>query len=84
MSVYRTQAHLDAPLDDVWAPVGNLATYPEWWPVAVNIRGEKFVDMEMGIEPAGLRYGLFDKTVGPWVIKRWTEQAVDGLRRTLA
>jgi hypothetical protein len=42
MSAYRTQAHLDAPLDDVWALVGNPATYPEWWPVAVEIRGEKF------------------------------------------
>ena len=39
MSAYRTQAHIDAPLEDVWALVGNPATYPEWWPVAVEIRG---------------------------------------------
>ena len=42
MSAYRAQAHLDAPLEDVWALVGNPATYPEWWPVAVEIRGETF------------------------------------------
>ena len=42
MSVYRAQAHLDAPLRDVWALVGNPATYPEWWPAAVEIRGERF------------------------------------------
>ena len=42
MTAYRAQAHLDAPLDDVWALVGNPATYPEWWPVAVEIRGETF------------------------------------------
>ena len=138
MSVYRAQAHLDAPLGDVWALVGNPATYPEWWPAAVEIRGESFevgdvytqvvgiagrpeysriidrrdelkelrwscpttggfqrwllsdaqggtfVDMEMGIEPPAFRYGLFDKTVGRWFIKRWAEQAIDGLRRTLA
>jgi uncharacterized protein YndB with AHSA1/START domain len=36
------QAHFDAPLEDVWALVGNPATYPEWWPVAVEIRGETF------------------------------------------
>jgi uncharacterized protein YndB with AHSA1/START domain len=138
MSAYRAQAHLDAPLEDVWALVGNPATYPEWWPVAVEIRGETFevgdvftqvvgiggrrleysriidgrdelkelswncpttggfqrwlltdaqggtfVDMEMGIHPPVLRYGLFDKTVGRWFIKRWAEQAIDGLRRTL-
>ncbi len=140
MSDYRAQAHLDAPLDEVWALVGNPATYPQWWPVAVEIRGERFevgdrytqvlprfagrrfeytriidrrdefkelkwscpttggfqhwtltaadggtfVDMEMGLNPPALRYTLFDKSVGRWFIKRWAEQAVDGLRETLA
>jgi uncharacterized protein YndB with AHSA1/START domain len=31
VSTYRTQAHIDAPLDEVWALVGNPATYPKWW-----------------------------------------------------
>ena len=139
MTTYRAQAHIDAPLNEVWALVGNPATYPEWWPTAVEIRGESFevgdpftqvmeiagrrleysriidrrdelrelrwhcpttggfqhwlltdaqggtfVDMEMGMNPPTLRYGLFDKTMGRWVIKRWSEQAVDGLRATLA
>jgi uncharacterized protein YndB with AHSA1/START domain len=139
VSTCRAQVHIDAPLDEVWALVGNPATYPEWWPVAVEIRGERFevgdpftqvvgiaglrleysriierreelkelawhcpttggfqhwlltdaqggtfVDMEMGVNPPSLRYGLFDKTMGRWFIKRWSEQAVDGLRRTLA
>ena len=139
MSTYRAQAHLDAPLDEVWALVGNPATYPQWWPVAVEIRGETFevgdaytqvlgkfagrrleytriidrrdelkelswscpttggfqhwlliaaeggtfVDMEMGLHPPALRYRLFDKSVGRWFIKRWAEQAIDGLRQTL-
>jgi hypothetical protein len=140
VSDYRAQAHLDAPLDEVWALVGNPATYPQWWPVAVEIRGETFevgdvytqvlatfagrpleytrmidrrdelkelkwscpttggfqhwqltaaqggtfVDMEMGLHPPALRYRLFDTTVGRWFIKRWAEQAIDGLRQTLA
>ena len=42
MAVYRTHGPLDAPLDEVWALVGNPATYPDWWPVAVEIRGEQF------------------------------------------
>jgi Polyketide cyclase / dehydrase and lipid transport len=139
VSTYRAQVHIDAPLNEVWALVGNPATYPEWWPPAVEIRGERFelgdpfmqvmevagrrleysriidrreelkelrwhcpttggfqhwlltdaqggtfVDMEMGMDPPALRYGLFDKTMGRWVIKRWSEQAVDGLRTTLA
>jgi polyketide cyclase/dehydrase/lipid transport protein len=140
MAVYRAQAHLDAPLKDVWALIGNPATYPEWWPPAVEIRGQTFevgdvftqvlemagrrleytrtidrrdefkelrwhcpttggfqhwlltdaeggtfVDIEMGIDPpAHTRYELFDKTVGRWFTKRWAEQAIDGLRRTLS
>jgi Polyketide cyclase / dehydrase and lipid transport len=134
MKAYRAQAHLDASLDEVWALVGNPATYPEWWPVAVEIRGESFevgdaftqvleiagrrleysrvidrrdelkelrwhcpttggfqhwlltdaqggtfVDMEMGIDPPALRYRL----VGRRFIKRWAEDAIDGLRQAL-
>jgi Polyketide cyclase / dehydrase and lipid transport len=134
MKAYRAQAHLDASLDEVWALVGNPATYPEWWPVAVEIRGESFevgdaftqvleiagrrleysrvidrrdelkelrwhcpttggfqhwlltdaqggtfVDMEMGIDPPALRYRL----VGCGFIKRWAEDAIDGLRQAL-
>jgi uncharacterized protein YndB with AHSA1/START domain len=127
VSTYRAQVQIDAPLDEVWALVGNPATYPQWWPAAVEIRGERFdfgdrftqgiidrreelkelgwhcpttggfqhwlltdaqggtfVDMEMGMNPPAFRYGLFDKTMGRWVMKRWSEQAVDGLRKTLA
>jgi uncharacterized protein YndB with AHSA1/START domain len=138
VTTYHAQVHIDAPLDEVWALVGNPATYPDWWPAAVEIRGERFevgdpftqvvgiagrrleysriidrrdelkelswhcpttggfqhwlltdaqggtfVDMEMGMNPPAFRYGLFDKTMGRWVIKRWSEQAVDGLRETL-
>jgi len=140
VSQYHAQAHLDASLDEVWALVGNPATYPQWWPVAVEIHGETFevgdvytqvvapfagkrleytriidrrdelkelqwscptsggfqrwlltpaqggtfVDMEMGLHPPALRYRLFDKSVGRFFIKRWADQAIDGLRHTLA
>ena len=117
MSVYRAQAHLDAPLADVWAlvEVGDVYTQvvgiagrrPEYsrvvdrrdelkelsWSCPTTggfqrwllseAQGGTFVDMEMGIDAPIFRYGLFDKTVGRWFIKRWAEQAIDGLRRTL-
>jgi hypothetical protein len=140
VSLYRAQAHLDAAVDEVWALVGNPGTYPQWWPIAVEIRGDTFevgdvytqvlatfagrsleytriidrrdefkelkwscpttggfqhwlltaaqggtfVDMEMGLDPPTLRYQALDKTVGRALIKRWAEQAIDGLRETLA
>ena len=48
-----------------------------------DAQGSTFVDMEMGIDAPTFRYGLFDKTVGRWFIKRWAEQAIDGLRQAL-
>jgi hypothetical protein len=117
LSDYRAQAPLDAPLEEVWALVGDVYTqvvatfagrpleytpmidrrdelkelkwscpttggFQHWQLTAAQ--GGTFVDMEMGVHPAALRYRLFDKTVGRWFIKRWAEQAIDGLRRTLA
>jgi hypothetical protein len=49
-----------------------------------DAQGGTFVDVEMGIDAPTFRYGLFDKTVGRWFMKRWAEQAIDGLRETLS
>ena len=42
MSVHRSQAHLDAPLEVVWGLVGTPSRYPEWWPRVIEVRGERF------------------------------------------
>jgi Polyketide cyclase / dehydrase and lipid transport len=42
MSAHRHQAQLDAPLQEVWALIGNPKRYPEWWPRVVEVRGERF------------------------------------------
>jgi hypothetical protein len=42
MSAYRQQAHLDAPLDAIWALVGSPNRYPEWWPRVIEVRGQSF------------------------------------------
>ena len=42
MSSYRQQAHIDAPLEAVWALVGTPSRYPEWWPRVIEVRGERF------------------------------------------
>ena len=46
MSVYRQQAHLEAPLDHVWGLVGTPTRYPEWWPRVIEVRGERFEEGE--------------------------------------
>jgi hypothetical protein len=42
MSAYRTQVHIDAPLEAVWGLVGSPIRYPEWWPRVIEVRGERF------------------------------------------
>jgi hypothetical protein len=42
MSAYRQQAHIDAPLEAVWALVGTPSRHPEWWPRVIEVRGERF------------------------------------------
>jgi uncharacterized protein YndB with AHSA1/START domain len=42
VSAYRHQAHLEAPLRDVWSLVATPSRYPEWWPRVIEVRGERF------------------------------------------
>ena len=42
MSAYRQQAHLDAPVEEVWSLVGAPNRYPEWWPRVIEVQGERF------------------------------------------
>ena len=42
MSAHRQQAHIDAPLEAVWALVGTPSRHPEWWPRVIEVRGERF------------------------------------------
>ena len=57
MSVYRRQAHLDVPLEEVWQLVGTPRRYPEWWPRVIEVRGERFEEgdeyVQVTRDPAG-------------------------------
>jgi Polyketide cyclase / dehydrase and lipid transport len=66
MSAYREQAHLDAPLEDVWGLVGSPTRHPEWWRV-VEVRGERF---EQGDEYAQVIRGPVGKGESNFLIER--------------
>ena len=40
MSLFRQQALIDAPADQVWELLGDPARHPEWWPRVVEVRCE--------------------------------------------
>jgi hypothetical protein len=52
-------------------------TYARWH--LTGAQGGTFVDLEMGMEPVGLSYKIFDSTVGPRFFRRWADQSLDAL-----
>lgn len=56
----------------------DTGTYTRWW--LKEAQGSTFVDMEFGLEPAGMMVRLFDATLGGRYCRRWTEEALEGLR----
>ena len=42
MSAHRQQAHIDAPVEEMWSLVGTPRRYPEWWPRVIEVQGERF------------------------------------------
>jgi hypothetical protein len=67
MSAYREQAHLDAPLEDVWELVGTPTRHPEWWPRVLEVRGERF---EQGDEYAQLVKGPVGESESNFLVER--------------
>jgi Polyketide cyclase / dehydrase and lipid transport len=47
-------------------------------------REDTFAEIDIGLEPTGLMVRAFDVTVGKRYCKRWTEDALDGLRAALS
>jgi hypothetical protein len=57
-------------------------TYAEW--LLTPAAGGTFVELEMGMEPRGLRYRVIDLAVGRTYFRRWASQSLDGLRDAVA
>ena len=52
-------------------------TYARWH--MTGAQGCTFVDLEMGMDPTGLSYKVFDSTLGPRYFRRWADQSLDAL-----
>jgi uncharacterized protein YndB with AHSA1/START domain len=67
VSAYRHQAHLSAPLDEVWTLVATPTRYPEWWPRVIEVRGERF---EQGDEWVQVTEGPGGKVETEFLLER--------------
>jgi hypothetical protein len=46
-------------------------------------QGGTFVDLEMGMEPKGLNHRVFDTVAGRRYFRRWSEQSLESLAKTV-
>jgi uncharacterized protein YndB with AHSA1/START domain len=57
-------------------------TYAEW--LLTPAAGGTFVELEMGMEPRGVRYRVIDLAIGRPYFRRWASESIDGLRGAVA
>ena len=55
----------------------NTGTYTRW--LLTEAQGNTFVDVEFGMDPIGVRYRIFDATIGKLYFRRWLEQSLTAL-----
>jgi uncharacterized protein YndB with AHSA1/START domain len=57
MSSHLRQAHLAAPLEEVWSLIASPSRFPEWWPRVVEVAGDRFEEGDSYVQvtrtPAG-------------------------------
>lgn len=70
MAADRQQAHLDAPVDSVWALVGNPQRFPEWWPRVIEVQGERFEEGEEYVQVTKSPVGTSETR---WLLDRHDE-----------
>jgi uncharacterized protein YndB with AHSA1/START domain len=56
--------------------------YAHW--LLTDAQGDTFVDVEMGMQPKSTGEKVFDAVLGRVYFRRWLDQSIDALRRTVA
>ncbi len=52
--------------------------YADWR--LTEARESTFLDVEIGMDPNGIGYRMFDATVGRLYFRRWLQQSIEGLK----
>jgi hypothetical protein len=83
MGRYRQQILIEAPVDAVWAQVGNPNTYPEWAGEIVEVEGLR--DVKQGVhyqQAEKTAFGVARKT--EFVVEAFEEMREIGVRCTVS
>jgi uncharacterized protein YndB with AHSA1/START domain len=57
MSLYRRQALIECPVEQVWELVGDPRRHPEWWPRVIDVDGVETVATDMEFVQTTRQYG---------------------------
>ena len=70
MSSVRRQALIEAPVESIWALIGNPERHPQWWPRVIEVRGQRF---EPGDQYVQVTRGAFGSAETKFLIERREE-----------
>lgn len=62
VSSYQEQIFIDAPVEAVWRLVGDPKRHVEWWPQAIEVRGESFEEGDEYVQVSTVPLGLRQRT----------------------
>jgi carbon monoxide dehydrogenase subunit G len=62
VSSYQQQFYIEAPVASVWRLVGDPRRHVEWWPQAVEVRGESFEEGDEYVQVSRVPLGLRQTT----------------------
>ena len=62
MSRYHRQFYIDAPLESVWTLIRDPRRHTEWWPQAVEVRGERFEEGDEYVQVSRVALGIQQTT----------------------
>jgi uncharacterized protein YndB with AHSA1/START domain len=60
----------------------HTGTFARW--LLTEARGDTFIDVEFGMDPAGMGYRAFDATLGRLYFRRWLNQSLAALEEAAA
>jgi len=60
----------------------TTGTYAHW--LLTEARGDTFVDVEFGMDPAGVGERIFDATFGRLYFRRWLDQSLEAIEAVAA
>jgi uncharacterized protein YndB with AHSA1/START domain len=73
---------MDEELHEIHMRCQTSGTFARW--LLTPAQEGTFVELDIGMDPKGPGYAIYDRTLGRLYFRRWADQSLDGLREAAA